>query len=179
MKLPMWAKTGGKKKLPAHEELWTWVWLCKPRRASTTISSVLIWRQKCEYMVEMLTNPGPAGAPSVRQIKLPACLLLWFSIRWIKMYGERSRRFRVWLPSSSCWSDRVKDASDSPQTSGSPSQEQPATHAVVTHHSWQRQRVRARHCGGNIITKTILGWRLPPPLWRKMGENKHSQPEKQ
>lgn len=61
LKLPTWAKTGGKKKFPAHEELWTWVWLCKPRRASTTISSVLIWRQKCANMVEMHTDPGPAS----------------------------------------------------------------------------------------------------------------------
>lgn len=138
-----------------------------------------LWTEMWEHGGKAHRSWTCIGAPSVRQIKLPARRLPPFSKRWIKMYGERSRRFRVWLPSSSCWSDRVKDASDSPQTSGSPSEEQPVTHAVVTHHSWQRRRVRARHCGGNIITKSILGWHLPPPLWSKMGENKHSQPEKQ
>lgn len=40
LKLPTWAKTGGKKKLPAHEELWTWVWLWKPPQQSARCSFV-------------------------------------------------------------------------------------------------------------------------------------------
>lgn len=189
VKLPMWAKTGRRKKLQAHKELWTWVWPWlqggKPYRASATISFMLI-RQKCANMVEMHTGPELAlevhhlhknWSYEVKEIDLLAHLLPP-STCWIKMYEVQSRRFWAWLLSWCCWSDRVKDASDSPQTPGSPSGEPPATHAVVTHHSWQRRRVRARRCGGNIITKTILGWHLPPPLWRKMGENKHSQWEK-
>lgn len=137
-----------------------------------------------ENMVEMHTGPYPSleihnlvkkWSSEVKEIKLK---IVFFYILNYVMYGVQSRRFWVWLSSWCCWSDRVKDASDSPQTPGSPSGEQPATHAVVTHHSWQRRRVRARRCGGNIITKTILSWHLPPLLWRKMGKNKHSQREK-
>lgn len=111
----------------------------------------------------------------VKEIKQRARLFLHAEVCDVRSTHSASE-FGYW--GWCCWSDRVEDASDSPQTPGSPSGEQPATHAAVTHRGWQRRRVRARRCSGNIITKTILGWHLPPLLWRKMGENKHSKPEK-